>query len=82
MANITQEIAAFTKMKEDLEKNHLGKWVIFHDKKLIGTFASFEEAAEKAVAEFGAGPYLIRQVGAPPVRLPASVMYIPNYGNN
>ena len=82
MAEITQEIAAFTKMKDDLEKKHMGKWVIIHDGKLEGTFEAFEGAAEKAVEKFGAGPYLIRQVGAPPVRLPASVMYIPSYGSN
>ena len=82
MAELTQEIAAFTKMQDALEKKHLGKWVIFHDEKFVGAYNAFEEAAEKAVADFGAGPYLIRQVGAPPVRLPASVMYVPKYGND
>ncbi len=82
MAELAQEIAAFEKMKADLEKEHLGKWVIFHGGKFVAVFDAFEGAAEKAVANFGAGPYLIRQVGAPPVRLPASVMYIPKYDND
>jgi hypothetical protein len=30
--------------------------------------------------QFGSGPYLIRQVGAPPVTLPASVVYNLAYG--
>ena len=44
---------------------------------LIGNYASFEDAAQDAVAKFGRGPYLIRQVGAASVTLPASVMYAP-----
>jgi hypothetical protein len=34
------------------------------------------------VGKFGAGPYLIRQIGAPPVTLPASVMYHPAHGQD
>ena len=45
----------------------------------IGVYDAFETAAKEAVGHFGRGPYLIRQVGAPPVVLPASVMYRPVY---
>lgn len=69
------EIAAYEREKQALEERHMGKWVLFYDEKLIGVYDSLESAAEEAVARFGRGPYLIRQVGAPPVVLPASVMY-------
>ena len=72
---IDAEIGAYEKEREILEKNHKGKWVIFHDKKLIGVFDEFGLAAREAVRRFGRGPYLIRQVGSPPVLLPASVAY-------
>lgn len=77
MASLLDDIAAFEAVREDLEANHIGEWVVFHDRKLSGTFSTFEEAAETAVTRFGRGPYLLRQVGAPPVTLPASVMYRP-----
>jgi len=54
--------------------------VLFHDESFVAVYDFFEDAAEDAVRRFGRGPYLIRQVGAPPVTLPASVMYQPVYG--
>lgn len=77
MATLKNEIAAYEGMRNDLELEHLGKWVVVRDEKLVGTYESFEEAAESAVERFGRGPYLIRQVGAPPLVLPASVKYQP-----
>jgi hypothetical protein len=55
----------------------MGRWVLVHDQVIVGIFDSFEAAAEQAVQKFGRGLYLIRQVGAPPTTLPASVMYRP-----
>ena len=73
--NVNKEIAAYEKLQPELEANHMGKWVLIHEEKLVGVFESFEDAAEQAVEKFGRGPYVIRQVGASPVVLPASVMY-------
>ncbi|MFY9531240.1 MAG: hypothetical protein WBC04_14010 [Candidatus Acidiferrales bacterium] len=75
MAQIDQEIAAYEAMRDELEAQHMGRWVLVHDCKLVGVYDSFEKAAEDAVHRFGSGPYLIRQIGAPPITLPASVMY-------
>ena len=82
MASIDDEIAAFEKERADLEKNHMGKWVLFHDLKRVGIYGDFQAAADEAVRKFGRGPYLIRQIGAPPVVLPASVLYHPIYGED
>ena len=76
MTDLTKEIEAYKKMQPELEAKHTGKWVLIHDEKLIDIYESFEIAAESAVHLFGSGPYLIRQVGAPPMVLPASVMYV------
>ncbi len=62
-------------MRADLENRHFGEWILVFGEKLIGVFSSFDEAARVAVRDFGRGPYLIRQVGAPPVTMPASVIY-------
>ena len=75
------EIAAFTAMQDALEEHHNGKWVVFHGETFVDAFDSFETAAREAVRRFGAGPYLIRQVGAPPFTPPASVMYWPVHAN-
>ncbi len=73
-AVLDRQVAAYEARHEEMEGEHLGKWVVFHDEKLAGTYDSFEDAAEDAIARFGAGPYLIREVGASRVvRLPASI---------
>ena len=78
--NLDKELAAYEKMRSQLEAHAMGKWVLLHDEELIGTYESFDQAAKEAVQRFGRGPYLLRQVGAPSITLPASVMYIPVAG--
>ena len=77
MSELSKEIAAYERMRNKLETDHLGKWVLVHDEVLVGLFATLEEAAAEAVQKFGRGPYLIREIGAAPMRLPASVLYRP-----
>ena len=75
MADLRDEIEAFQRMEGQLKAEHMNRWVLVHDRQLIGAFDSFELAADEAVRRFGSGPFLIRQVGAPPTTLPISVMY-------
>jgi hypothetical protein len=72
---LNAEIAAYESMQKALESEHTGKWVLVKDRKLIALYDSFETAAQDAVHQFGRGPYLIRQIGASPVVLPASIMF-------
>lgn len=74
MDEIDKNIEAFEKMRNELEKEHLGKWVLFHDAKLIGLYDTFEAAGEVAGQKFGADPCLIREVGVSSLTLPVSVM--------
>jgi hypothetical protein len=75
MADLDTELAVYEGMRGDLEAHHMGAWVLVHNQQLVATYDSFESAAKDAVAKFGRGPHLIRQIGAPPLVLPASVMY-------
>jgi len=75
MIELDREIAAYETMRADLENRHMGEWALVFNEKLIGIYPSFDEAAQVAVREFGRGPYLIRQVGASPIIMPASVVY-------
>lgn len=77
MDEIDKEIVAYEQRQIELESQHMGKWVLFHDLQLIGVYDSFDSAAVDAVKRFGRGPYLIRQVGAPALSLPSSVIYHP-----
>ena len=69
MASLDREIVAFDAMRDDLESHSMGKWVIVRDQRLVGAYDNFEIAATEAVRRFGRGPYLIRQIGAPPMTL-------------
>jgi hypothetical protein len=75
MADIKDEIAAFETMQAQLETQHMGEWVLMRDQKLIGFFPSFEQAAAEGLRLFGRGPYLVREIGAEPIRLPVSVIH-------
>jgi hypothetical protein len=75
VSHIDDEIDAFKAMQSWLEAEHMGKWVIVHNRQLVQLYETFELAARDAIRQFGSGPFLIRQIGEPPMRLPASVMY-------
>ena len=77
MSDLRQGLATYERLRSELESSHIGKWVLVHDDQLVGIYQTFDMAALDAVKKFGRGPYLIRQIGAAPVTLPASVMYGP-----
>lgn len=75
MEPIHVEIRAYEKMKEQLEAEHWMQWVVFHGGEFRGAFDDFQDAAHFAVRNFGRGPYLIEEVGAPPATLPSIIHY-------
>jgi hypothetical protein len=75
MSPIQDEITAYEAIQAQLEAKHMGQWVLIREKELIGVFPSFEQAAAEGLRRFGRGPYLVREVGAEPIRLPVSVIY-------
>ena len=81
-ATLDENIAVYDTIREHLEEEYFGKWVVFHDREFVGSYDEFEDAAEEAIIQFGRGPYLIRQVGQQPIRLPASILYGRVYAND
>ena len=73
MDQLDVEIAAYNRMRTQLEADHPLEWVIIHNEELIGTYPDFPEAAESAVKRFGREGCLLRQVGKPPSTVPASI---------
>jgi hypothetical protein len=78
MATLETELTAYRTKAAELEASHPGKWVIFKETSLISIHDTLEAAAEDAVARFGHGPYLIRQIGAGPIVIPVSLAYNPD----
>ena len=77
MAVLREDIAAFDRMRDELEAKHRNEWVVFHAGVFVNAFSDFESAAAAAVEKFETGPYLIRQVGALPVQLPGGMIFTP-----
>jgi len=73
--SLATEIEAFESRRAELEQRYLWKFVVFKGREFIGAWDTLDAAAAAAVARFGRGPYLIRQVGVPPPTLPASVFF-------
>ena len=62
MDPLEMDIAAYGHIREHLELQHQGDWVVLNDRKLAGIYSSYEEAHKQAVKSFGSGPYLIAEV--------------------
>ena len=64
MDAIEMNISAYGHMREYLESNHPGEWVVFRGEKLAGTYKTRGEASKDAEMRFGHEPHLIAQVGS------------------
>ena len=74
LASLDDNIAVFEANRPRLEADYWGKWVVFYDEQMVGSFDDFQEAAAEAVKNYGRGPYLIREVGAPPEHISSVVL--------
>ena len=57
---LKDELAVYEKQRKRLEKEHLNKFVLIYGKEIIGTFDTFQNAADEGLRRFGDGPFLIR----------------------
>ena len=81
MGKLDVEIATYEGMQEHLEANHKGEWAVIHGEELVGTYPDFQVAAKTAVKRFGRGPYLIREIGAPPIIIPSYILERQGYAH-
>ena len=79
--DLATETALCEQQREEFEKDHLWEWVVIHEDKIIGFYKEFQEAAQMAVAKFGRGPFLIKEVGRSAPPLPSSLLYRPLYAD-
>ena len=59
------EIAAFEKLREELERTHLEQFALFFEGKFVGVYPDFDSAGRAALAKSKKGPFLIHQIGRP-----------------
>ena len=74
MERLERENATYERLRDTLEAEHYSEWAVIHRETYVGAFPTFEEAVREAARRFGRGPYLIREIGAPPLRFPDSVL--------
>lgn len=80
MSVLGKDIAAFERVRSQLESSHPRAWVVFHQGTYIDAYPDFETAASAAVDRFDEGPYLIRQIGAAAaVQLPGGMIFTPSH---
>jgi hypothetical protein len=72
---LERELATFERERKHLEQEHLGKFVLIRGDQIIGTFDTFDAAADEALRQFGQGPYLIRRIGEEAMALPPALAY-------
>ena len=77
MMTLEKEIQLYDEMRAELEEKYFNRWIIIRGTKVSGPFEDSAECVQFAIEHFGRGPYLIRQVGAPPLHLPASAILVP-----
>ena len=63
-ATLDENIAAYDAMRDHLELEYFGKWVVFYDEEFVGSYEESQDAAYAATQRYGREPFLLRQVGA------------------
>jgi hypothetical protein len=70
------DIAAFEKLRVDLEREHLDEFAVFFQGQLLGLYPDFDSAGRAALAKSKTGPFLIQQIGSPIGMDPDSAMHL------
>ncbi len=80
-AALKTELAAYDRMRAELEAKYTDEWAVVHGNELAGVYANFQDAARDARQRFGCGPYLIRQVAPTDWQGCAKEFWRQRYGN-
>ena len=79
--NLRRNIRAFEEMKDDLVREHAGKYALFFDGRLVGVYHDREAARLEAEQQFPGGEFAISpEIGARPHSLGAIGAMLPAEG--
>lgn len=59
---LEKERKFFDRKKAEFIGDHLGRFVLIREDKLVGVFNTIEEAMSEGARRFGLSPFLVRQV--------------------
>ena len=59
------EIAAFEKIRDELERTHPDQFALFFEGKFVGVYQDFDSAGRAALSLSKKGPFFIQQIGSP-----------------
>ena len=62
LALLQKEVDFYNSQREELIKQHLGKWVLIKDRKVLGVFDNDQAAYQAGIAKFGNTIFLIKPV--------------------
>ena len=73
MPKLESELAYFAENVEAWAQQYSGQFVVVKNRRLLGTFATLEEALAAGAREYGLADFLVRQLGRTPetVSVPA-----------
>ena len=63
-AGLRAIIEAYEAKRDEVEREHLGRYVVFRDRKIVDAFESSDNAITHSLETFGVAPDLFGQVGA------------------
>ncbi len=73
-----KNLEAYEKIKEELERENLGKTALMHDGKLDSIYNDHYDAYQKGCHRFGIGHFAIKTIGESPVSLGIYTMCVGN----
>ena len=59
------DIAAFEKLREELERTNRDEFALFFEGKFVGVYRDFDSAGRAAISKSKKGPFFIQQIGTP-----------------
>jgi hypothetical protein len=59
---LAKELATYERCKEDLLRDHEGKFVLIHGDDVAGAWDTYQDALGAGYREYGLEPFLVKQV--------------------
>jgi len=71
-AELEKNIAAYAKIRDKMESEHLGRLALLSDGKLVAVYDDESEAYAVGCEKFGIGAFLLEKIGQKPLRVGGS----------
>ena len=76
MDEVRKNIKIYEMMKEELERDHMGKVALFHHGGFIRTFDDYDHAYQFGCDEYGLGHFSVKKIGERPLNMGAMTPFV------